>query len=94
MVRASVIPLLKFAPQLRCLAQHNPAAVAVRGWIEAKTMDAWIFGSEKIPQWTQGIFGKQFRFQNPLHPNYRHTKALADLLLVSNDGVDAHSLVQ
>lgn len=48
--------------------------------IETKNMDGWIFGSEKSPQWTQSIFGKKFKFQNPLHQNYRHTKALSEFL--------------
>jgi restriction system protein len=53
--------------------------------IETKNMDGWIFGSEKSPQWTQSMFGKKFRFQNPLHQNYRHTKALSDLLGIPHD---------
>ena len=44
--------------------------------IETKNMEGWIFGDEKQPQWTQSLYGKKFRFQNPLHQNYRHTKAL------------------
>jgi restriction system protein len=39
--------------------------------VETKNMDGWIFGSEKSPQWTQSIFGKKYKFQNPLHQNYR-----------------------
>ena len=48
--------------------------------VETKNMDGWIFGDEKNPQWTQSIFGKKYRFQNPLHQNYRHTKALSEFL--------------
>lgn len=44
--------------------------------IETKHMKGWIFGSEKDPQWTQKLFKKSFRFQNPLRQNYKHTKAL------------------
>jgi len=33
--------------------------------IETKNMGGWIFGGEKEPQWTQKIFRKTFRFQNP-----------------------------
>lgn len=48
--------------------------------IETKNMEGWIFGSEKQPQWTQSLYGKKFRFQNPLNQNYRHIKALEELL--------------
>lgn len=48
--------------------------------VETKNMDGWIFGSEKSPQWTQSIFGKKYKFQNPLRQNYRHTKALSEFL--------------
>lgn len=56
--------------------------------IEAKNMDGWIFGDAKSAQWTQSLFGKKFRFQNPLHQNYRHTKALQEFL-----GVDEGKLI-
>jgi restriction system protein len=48
--------------------------------IETKNMSGWIFGDAKSPQWTQSLFGKKYRFQNPLHQNYRHTKALEEFL--------------
>lgn len=53
--------------------------------IETKNMKGWIFGDERSPQWTQSIFGKKSRFQNPLRQNYRHTKALAEYLSVSDN---------
>ncbi len=53
--------------------------------VESKNMDGWIFGDEKSSQWTQSIFGKKFKFQNPLHQNYRHTKALSDFLGIDHD---------
>lgn len=56
--------------------------------IEAKNMDGWIFGDVKSAQWTQNLFGKKYRFQNPLHQNYRHTKALQAFL-----GVDESKLI-
>lgn len=46
--------------------------------IETKHYDGWIFGSEKDRQWTQTFGRKKFRFQNPLHQNYKHIKALSD----------------
>lgn len=48
--------------------------------IETKNMKGWIFGGKDDAQWTQVLFGKKYRFQNPLRQNYRHTKSLADFL--------------
>lgn len=53
--------------------------------IETKNMKGWIFGDEHSKQWTQSLFGKKHRFQNPLHQNYRHTKALADFLAIDHE---------
>ena len=59
--------------------------------VETKNMDGWIFGDEKNSQWTQSIFGKKYKFQNPLHQNYRHTKALSEFLGI--DHSKFHSMV-
>lgn len=59
--------------------------------VEAKNMKGWIFGDEKNRQWTQSIYGRKFRFQNPLHQNYRHTRALAEFLKIDDDRL--HSVV-
>ncbi|GAA0310975.1 NERD domain-containing protein [Psychrobacter aestuarii] len=48
--------------------------------IETKNYKGWIFGSEHQRQWTQTIMGKKYKFQNPLHQNYLHIKALSDVL--------------
>jgi restriction system protein len=53
--------------------------------IETKNMKGWIFGDERSPQWTQSIYGKKTRFQNPLRQNYRHVKAIAEFLGVPDD---------
>ena len=53
--------------------------------VETKNMNGWIFGDEKNSQWTQSLFGKKFKFQNPLHQNYRHTKALSNFLGIEHD---------
>jgi len=53
--------------------------------IETKNMKGWIFGSQENPQWTQCIFGKKYKFQNPLHQNYRHTKALSEFLGIDHE---------
>ena len=59
--------------------------------IEAKNLDGWIFGSEKDAQWTQNLYGKKYRFQNPLRQNYRHTRALAEFLNLPHEKF--HSVV-
>jgi len=48
--------------------------------IETKNMKGWIFGSKEQKNWTQNIYGKKHTFQNPLHQNYKHTKALEEVL--------------
>lgn len=59
--------------------------------IETKNMQGWIFGGERQAEWTQKLFKRTFRFQNPLRQNYRHTQALAALLEVPHDTI--HSVV-
>jgi len=44
--------------------------------VETKNMKGWIFGSENQKQWTQKIYKKTYKFQNPLHQNYKHLKTL------------------
>lgn len=60
--------------------------------IETKNYNGWIFGNENQKYWTQ-VLNKNIRhtFQNPLHQNYRHTKALSDELKVEIDKI--HSIV-
>ena len=48
--------------------------------VETKTYSGWIFGDEKSKDWTQSIFRKKSRFQNPMRQNYKHICALADNL--------------
>ena len=49
--------------------------------VETKNFSGWIFGNEKDAHWTQSFpGGNKFRFKNPLHQNYRHTKCLAQFL--------------
>ena len=59
--------------------------------VETKNYKGWIFGSERDAQWTQTIYGKKSRFQNPLRQNYRHTKSLAALLGIPD--TNFHSVV-
>jgi hypothetical protein len=48
--------------------------------VETKNYQGWIFGGEKNGTWCQSLYGKNSRFQNPLHQNYRHTQGLAEFL--------------
>lgn len=59
--------------------------------VETKHMQGWIFGSEKQAQWTQSIFRKSFKFQNPLRQNYKHTKTLEAALGISKEAI--HSVI-
>lgn len=59
--------------------------------LETKNMRGWIFGSEKQAQWTQKIYKKTFKFQNPLRQNYKHLKALEATLGV--DSEQLHSVI-
>ncbi|GAA0415487.1 hypothetical protein GCM10009133_24920 [Cocleimonas flava] len=53
--------------------------------IETKNMKGWIFGGERQKIWTQSLLGKKFKFQNSLHQNYKHIKALAHMLELTDD---------
>lgn len=59
--------------------------------VESKNMRGWIFGDEKRPQWTQSLYGRRYRFENPLHQTHRHVRALAELLKL--DDAKFHSVV-
>ena len=48
--------------------------------IETKDYSGWIFGDARIGQWTQVLYKKKSRFQNPLHQNYKHIKTVQALL--------------
>lgn len=48
--------------------------------IETKHYTGWIFGEERAKQWMQVVYGNKYPFQNPLHQNYRHVKAVQELL--------------
>lgn len=51
--------------------------------IETKNRKGWIFGSEKQKTWTQVVYSKKYRFQNPLHQVYRQKKVLAEFLNIA-----------
>ncbi|HIF9404290.1 TPA: NERD domain-containing protein [Photobacterium damselae] len=59
--------------------------------VETKNMKGWIFGSARQKLWTQKIYRHSSKFQNPLHQNYKHIKALETLLGCSADYL--HSVI-
>jgi hypothetical protein len=59
--------------------------------LETKNMSGWIFGSEKQAQWTQKLYKRTFKFQNPLRQNYKHLKALEATLGVKPEHL--HSVI-
>ena len=48
--------------------------------IEAKHYSGWIFANGKQRNWTQVLFRKKSRFQNPIFQNMRHVRAVENLL--------------
>lgn len=59
--------------------------------VETKNYNGWIFGDEHQSMWTQKIFKKTSKFQNPLLQNYKHVKALEALLNIPAEKI--HSVV-
>jgi hypothetical protein len=47
--------------------------------IETKHYSGWILGNPREDKWTQVIFRKKSRFQNPVHQNYLHVKTVQAL---------------
>lgn len=48
--------------------------------IETKNYKGWIFANAKQANWTQVLFKHKFKFQNPIRQNFRHVRAVQDLL--------------
>lgn len=44
--------------------------------VETKNLNGWIFGDSRSRRWTQALFRRKFQFQNPLHQNFKHVKAV------------------
>jgi restriction system protein len=55
--------------------------------LETKNFKGWVFGSENQKQWTQKIFNNTYKFQNPIHQNYKHLKTLESLLCVGSESL-------
>lgn len=50
--------------------------------VETKNMAGWIFGAVNQAQWTQTLYKRKTRFQNPIRQNYKHIKTLESLLQI------------
>lgn len=61
--------------------------------IETKNYKGWIFASERQKMWTQKIYKKTYKFQNPLHQNYKHQKVLEQVLADIIDPTMIHSVI-
>jgi len=59
--------------------------------IETKNMRGWIYGQASDATWTQSIYGKRTKFQNPLRQNHKHVLAVAATLEVPAGTV--HSII-
>lgn len=46
--------------------------------VETKNYKGWIYGDAKSKTWTQVIYKKKTKFQNPFLQNYKHILCLAD----------------
>jgi hypothetical protein len=57
--------------------------------IEYKDYSGWIFGDESSRKWTAMYYGDKYSFQNPLHQNFGHVKAVQEVLGVESWKVHA-----
>jgi len=48
--------------------------------IETKDYKGWIFANAMQTSWTQVLFARRFKFQNPIFQNNRHVRAVRCLL--------------
>ena len=48
--------------------------------IETKNYKGWIFANPKQASWTQVLFKRKFKFQNPIFQNLLHVRAVQELL--------------
>lgn len=48
--------------------------------IETKNYKGWIYGSDDSEKWTQVLYKQKNQFMNPLRQNYKHYKAVEQLI--------------
>jgi hypothetical protein len=53
--------------------------------IETKHYSGWIFGRPEDAYWTQVIYRRKSKFQNPIRQNYGHVRALQSLFALPNE---------
>src|ERR1017187_8536334 len=53
--------------------------------VKTKHYSGWILGGPNDSQWTQVIYKKKSRFQNPIRQNYGHVKMLQSLFTLSDE---------
>lgn len=63
------------------MSQIDHVVVSVYGLFVIETKDYYgvVEGSERATQWVQYANGKKYLFQNPLHQNFGHVRALQEL---------------
>ncbi len=61
--------------------------------IETKNYKGWIFGREYQKTWTQKIYKQSYKFQNPIHQNYKHIKVLEQILADIVEPELMHSII-
>jgi restriction system protein len=57
--------------------------------VETKNIKGWIFGREDQREWTQTLYRKSYKFQNPLRQNYLHVKALEAVLRIPSTSIQS-----
>lgn len=69
-------------PTERGTTQIDHIVVSIYGIfvIETKNYKGWITGGEHSEQWTKNMYGKKYKFYNPLRQNYGHIKSLQSIL--------------
>lgn len=60
--------------------------------LESKHYTGWIYGGEGNSTWTQVLFKKHYKFQNPVRQNYKHVLCVSRLLEFLPSGI-VHSVV-
>lgn len=55
--------------------------------IETKNYSGWIYGGETKEYWKENLYGKKYRFYNPLKQNYFHKKALENILRINGKDI-------
>ena len=53
--------------------------------VETKNYKGWIYGDAKSRTWTQVIYRKKTKFQNPFFQNYKHIQCLANTICVPQE---------